>query len=176
MSKITTMSNHIFIPSSLSLSSSSLSSSSSSLSLSSSSSSSSSLSSFQREYSSNPHSPSHESKGTKFRYLIHGIPKNKKYTVEEAKGCHETQTFVAERTHTLSAMNLKHWLGYTPGHVGTIQTIMWLYLPWVVYSTTETRFPLEMWAQDKDIFIPFSLEKLRYFPHGNCQEQAAQIP
>jgi hypothetical protein len=112
--------------------------------------------------------------GTKFRYIIHGIPKNKKYTIEEAKWSDHTQRFITEQIHTISPQTLKHWLGYIPNTIGAIQTIMWIYFPNI--HITDTRSPIEMWEQDKDVFIPYSFDKLRHFPEGSCEEQAAQIP
>ena len=114
------------------------------------------------------------SSGTKFRYIIHGIPKNKKYTIEEAKWSDQTKCFITEQIHVISPQTLKHWLGYIPNTIGTVQTIMWVYFPNI--PITENRSPIEMWEQDKDVFIPYSFEKLRYFPEGNCEEQASQIP
>jgi hypothetical protein len=115
-------------------------------------------------------------KGTKFRYIINGIPTNKKYIVEEARWSDEKQQFISEVIHSISGITLKQWLGYVPVKTGEIKIVMWLYLPCHIYSNQELKSPLYLWGKNKKVFVPFSLEALRHFPNGDCQEQASQIP
>lgn len=99
-----------------------------------------------------------------FRYIIHGIPKDRKYTVEEAKWSHQLESFTSENTYTVSSNTVKKWLGYVPSHVGELKTIMWISFPHTVYGINETRSPLKMWEQNHYVFAPYSFERLRYFP------------
>jgi hypothetical protein len=114
-------------------------------------------------------------KTTKFRYIVHGIPKNKLYTIEEAKWCDETNQFVSEKTHTIQSFSLKQWMGYIPSTVGDIKTIMWMGFPSLMWDSNSSLSPLGEWESKKDLFAPYSLERFRFFPHGSCQEQASQI-
>lgn len=114
--------------------------------------------------------------GTKFRYIIHGIPKNKKYTIEEARWCDHQNHFSVEYIHTISSSTLKLWAGYIPASIGDIKITMWIYLPHTIYNPKEDKSPLKMWESNPDVFIPYSFEKLRYFPNGTCHEQARAIP
>lgn len=111
----------------------------------------------------------------KFRYIIHGVPRNKRYTIEEARWCDLTHQFISEKTHTIYAPTLKQWLGYIPSTLGDITTIMWMGFPSSSWDAESQSSPLEEWDKNKDLFIPHSLEKFRFFPQGSCQEQASQI-
>jgi len=111
----------------------------------------------------------------KFRYIIHGIPKNKKYTIEEARWCDQHKQFIGEQIHTVTFVTLKQWLGYIPSVLGDIKTIMWMGFPSSVYKETNDESPLHLWENNHDTFLPHSLEKMRFFPEGTCHEQASQI-
>jgi hypothetical protein len=115
--------------------------------------------------------------GTKFRYIIHGVPKNKKYTIEEAQWCDESQQFIYEQVHTVSAAVVKQWLGYIPSTIGDIKTIMWMVFPDKVFNpaTKNPSSPLSLLEKNRDVFMLYNLERFRFFPQGTCQEQAAQI-
>jgi hypothetical protein len=112
---------------------------------------------------------------TKFRYIIHGVPRNKRYTIEEARWCDSTNQFISEKTHTLYAITLKQWLGYIPSTLGDITTIMWMGFPSTSWDSESQLSPLDEWGKNKDLFIPHNLEKFRFFPQGSCHEQASQI-
>jgi len=114
--------------------------------------------------------------GTKFRYIIHGIPKYKLYTLEEARWSDDRQQFISELTHTLQSSQVKKWLGYIPAAVGDIKTTMWLHFPHNVFRPDSTQSPMLMWLADNKVFIPNSIEKMRHFPKGDsCVEQVANI-
>ena len=111
----------------------------------------------------NPYQRNNSKQGRKFRFIIHGVPKNKKYTVEEAMWCDTTQKFITEKLHTVSYITLRHLLGYIPRTIGgALQTEMWMYLPDIIYDE-EAKSPIEMWESNKNVFAPFSFETLRNF-------------
>lgn len=112
---------------------------------------------------------------TKFRYVIHGIPKNKLYTIEEARWCDETKQFVSEKIYTVQSLTLKQWIGYIPSTVGDIKTVMWMGFPAMMWKSNSLLSPLGEWEKKRDLFLPYSLERFRFFPQGSCQEQAQQI-
>lgn len=112
---------------------------------------------------------------TKFRYIIHGVPLNKKYTIEEAKWCDHAKQFVSEQIHTIHALTLKQWLGYIPSTVGDMTTTMWMKFPTTVWSDQSESSPLECWDRNRDIFAPHSLFSIRFFPQGSCVEQASKM-
>lgn len=105
----------------------------------------------------------------KYRYIVHGVPKNKRYTVEEAKWCDKTNRFVSEITHTLSPIYLKQWLGYVPSVIGDMKTVMWM----CVMCNCES--PLIDWIENHSVFGAQNLEKMRFFPQGTCEEQASCV-
>lgn len=121
------------------------------------------------------HSPEPAEARTKFRYIIHGVPLNKKYTIEEARWCDTSQQFISEQTHTLPALTLKQWLGYIPSAVGDMTTIMWMRFPQVAWSHENKSSPLESWDQNHGVFAPYSLFSMRFFPQGSCVEQASKM-
>ena len=116
---------------------------------------------------------SRREEGQKYRYIIHGVPKNKQYTVEEARWCDRTQQFESEQVHTVGFNSMRQWLGYAPATLGDMRTTMWLYLPALIQ--TGNKSPLLLWNDNREIFAPFGIEKLRFFPQGTCQEQASQV-
>jgi hypothetical protein len=123
----------------------------------------------------NPSTPIKPSTHTKFRYVVHGIPKNKLYTIEEARWCDDTKQFVSEKIHTIQSLTLKQWIGYIPSTVGDIKTVMWMGFPALMWEPNSLLSPLGEWENKKDLFSPYSLERFRFFPQGSCQEQAMQI-
>jgi len=112
---------------------------------------------------------------TKCRYIIHGVPLNKKYTIEEARWCDTVQQFISEQTHTLPALTLKQWLGYIPSTVGDMTTTMWMGFPPVAWPSANKASPLDSWNRNHDIFAPCSLLSMRFFPQGSCVEQASKM-
>jgi hypothetical protein len=115
------------------------------------------------------------SSGSKFRYIIHGIPKQGKYTIEEAEWCDRTNQFITEQTYVLSSNLLRQWLGYSPFSIGEIKVTMWIFLPHVVYSGSKS--PLKLWLKNRYIFAPYCLDRLRFFPQSSdVVIQASQIP
>ena len=109
--------------------------------------------------------PSSTVRGSKFRYIIHGVPKNKKYTIEEAKWSEDKQQFSAEMIHVVSLNTLKNLVGYLPSSIGEVKTVMWIFLPETVYSLNNSNSPLTMWRENHEIFAPYSFDKLRVFPN-----------
>ena len=122
--------------------------------------------------------------GTKFRYIIHGVPKNKKYTVEEAQWCDVRQQFIYEQIHTVTPQTVKQWIGYIPSSIGDLQTTMWMVFPLNVFDPSKSSSssptqpltsPLKAWEDNHSAYVPNNLERFRFFPQGTCQEQASQI-
>jgi hypothetical protein len=97
------------------------------------------------------------SKVSHFRYIVHGIPKQKKYTMEEAKWSEESQTFTNEHIYTINWMEVKLWLGYLPSHIGLVQNVVWYSFPDICSVSS----PFQLWLTNKHVFFPHSLEKLR---------------
>ena len=114
--------------------------------------------------------------GTKFRYIISGIPKNKKYTIEEARWSDQKRQFVSECIHVVTPATVKHWLGFIPASLGYMKITMWIYLPLSIFDIEQTDSPLKLWEENRNVFIPYSFDRLRHFPTGDCLEQASKIP
>ena len=122
------------------------------------------------------HPPDPPVAGLKFRYIIHGVARNKHYTIEEAQWCDQTLQFISEQIHTVTFPLLKRWLGYIPSMVGDLRTTMWMCFPSHLQPAQKSYSPLRLWMTHPDLFVPVSLEKFRHFPQGSCQEQASQVP
>jgi hypothetical protein len=99
----------------------------------------------------------------KYRYIIHGVPKNKKYTIEEAFWNEKIERFEKEMIHVGTVHEIKKWLGYMPLILGTIKTTIWFYFPQHVLEKSKYQSPFLLWQNNKDAFIPYSLEKLRHY-------------
>jgi hypothetical protein len=52
--------------------------------------------------------------GTRYRYIVHGVPKDRHYTVEEARWSWSKQRFVDENTFLVTSNTIKTWLGHLP--------------------------------------------------------------
>jgi len=115
--------------------------------------------------------------GTRFRYVIHGVPKNRHYSVEEARWSWKRRGFVNEHHHSVSSNTIKTWLGYIPSTLGESKIAIWLFLPYTVYPD-KMKSPLKMWDANHDVFAPFSFEKLRYHPRTSQSVfcQASEFP
>lgn len=103
-------------------------------------------------------------KGTKFRYMIHGQTKDKKYTIEEARWCDINKRFIFEHVHVLTCSTVKKWFGCVPSTIGQLKRIIWLIFPESIYNIKNNISPIKMWEQNKDVFCPFSFKKLEYDP------------
>ena len=77
--------------------------------------------------------------------------------MEEAKWCQDHQSFSHEHIFTLTSLEVKLWLGYLPSHLGLVQNIVWYCFPSAVAAAS----PFHSWLLNKDVFFPFSLQKLR---------------
>jgi len=97
----------------------------------------------------------------KFRYIVHGKPCNRQYTIEEAQWCDISNRFISEQTHTVRSNDLKNWIGYTPSVVGDMKTVMWIHFPPVLHKYIQNKSPLHFWKLTQDAFAPYSLEQLR---------------
>lgn len=116
--------------------------------------------------------------GVRFRYIIHGIPKNRYYTVEEARWSWKRKSFVSEHIHSMTPNSVKIWVGYSPKDLGLSEITMWLFLPYYIFPD-KIQSPVKIWETNKDAFAPFSFEKLRYNPEScsqNVYDQASKFP
>lgn len=110
----------------------------------------------------------------KFRYIIHGVPRNKQYTIEEARWCDQRLQFSFERIHTVPFTVVRQWLGYIPSAVGDLRTTLWMCFPVTLRSVAQGHSPLDLWLQEGSRAFR-SLEPYRRFPLGTCQEQASSV-
>lgn len=123
------------------------------------------------------HNPHNHILGTRFRYIVYGVPKNRYYTVEEVRWSWSRQCFVDENTFLVTSNTVKHWIGHLPGSVGERKVTMWLFLPYTIYNKTQNS-PMTLWKQNHNVFSPYGFDKLRYFPSLSdpIYTQASQVP
>ena len=97
----------------------------------------------------------------KFRYIVHGRPCNRQYTIEEAQWCDVSNRFISEQTHTVRFDVIKNWIGYIPSALGVTKTVMWLHFPPILHKYVQNKSPLHFWKYTENAFAPYSLEQLR---------------
>ena len=97
----------------------------------------------------------------KFRYIVHGKPRNRRYTIEEARWCDISKRFISEQTHIMRFDVIRNWFGQSPATLGNLKTIMWIHFPPILHKYIQNQSPLCFWKFTQDAFAPYSLDQLR---------------